>query len=186
MRFIDMREIKEFLRDASIYIVTILALVIVLIFVVSFQPIAGNSMVPTLDEGNVVLVSKFSYLISDIKRNDIVTLKVNGKSYVKRVIGLPGEDIKFLKNVLYINDQPFTENFLEDGVMTSGFTMADICKENECPDGKIPEDKYLVLGDNRPESEDSRTASFGLVEKSQIKGKVFLRIWPLNKIGKPV
>lgn len=184
MRFFDTREIKEFLRDASIYIIGILIILIVLVFIVSFQPIAGNSMVPTLEEGNVVLVSKLSYLFKDIERNEIVTLKVNGKSYVKRVIGLPGEEIKYLKNILYIDDVPFNETFLGENIKTSGFTMDDICKENECPDGKIPEDKYLVLGDNRPESEDSRTPSFGLVKKSDIKGKVFFRIWPLNKIGK--
>jgi signal peptidase I len=141
-------------------------------------------MVPTLEEGNVVLVSKFSYKISDIKRNDIVTLVVNKKSYVKRVIGLPGEDIKYLKNILYINDDPYTEDFLGKNIETSGFTLEDICKKDECPDGVIPEGKYLVLGDNRPESEDSRTPSFGLVSEKQIKGKVFLRVWPLTKISK--
>lgn len=180
----DLREVKEFLRDFSIFFITVGVLIIVFMFIVSFQPIAGNSMVPTLEEGNVVLVSKFSYLFGYIKRNDIVTLKVNGKSYVKRVIGLPGEDIKYLKNVLYINDSPFTENFLKEGIETSGFTLDDVCKENECPDGKIPKDKYLVLGDNRPESEDSRTKTFGLVSKKQIKGKVFFKIWPINNMGK--
>lgn len=180
----DLREIKEFLRDCSIYLITIGILLIVLIFIVTFQPIAGNSMVPTLEEGNVVLVSKFSYHFSKIKRNDIVTLKVNGKSYVKRVIGLPGEDIKYLKNVLYINDEPFTEEFLGAEIETSGFTLEDVCKEDECPDGVIPEDKYLVLGDNRPESEDSRTKTFGLVSKDQIKGKVFFRAWPISSFGK--
>ncbi len=181
----DTREIKEFLRDCSIYIITFAIIAFVLIFVVAFHPISGNSMYPTLEEGNVVLVSKFSYLFTDVKRNDIVALKVNGKSYVKRVIGLPGEDIKFLKNILYINGQPYTENFLDEGVETSGFTLDDVCKVGECPNGVIPEGKYLVLGDNRPESEDSRTATFGLVEKSDIKGKIFFRIWPLSNIGKP-
>ena len=179
----DLREVSEFFRDFSIYLITFLVLIVVLVFIVSFQPIAGNSMYPNLEEGDVVLVSKFSYHIFDIKRNDVVTLKVDGKSYVKRVIGLPGEDIKYLKNVLYINDNPFIESFLSKGTVTSGFTLDDVCKENECPDGKIPSDKYLVLGDNREESLDSRTKSFGLVDKSEITGKVFLKIWPLNEIG---
>ncbi len=180
----DLREIKEFLRDASIYIITIAVLAFVLIFIVSFIPIAGNSMYPNLEEGNVVVVSRFSYNFAKPKRNDIVTVKVNGKSYVKRVIGLPGEDIKYLKNVLYIDDQPFREDFLGEGITTSGFTLDDICKEGECPEGKIPDGKYLVLGDNRPESEDSRTSTFGLVEKSQIMGRVMFRIWPLSSFGK--
>ena len=179
----DLREISEFFRDMSIYIITFAIIAIVFIFIVGLHPIAGNSMATTLEEGDVVVVSKFSYRFFDIERNDIVTLKVNGKSYVKRVIGLPGENIKYLKNVLYINDEPYTENFLSKDIETTGFTLDDICKENECPDGVIPNGKYLVLGDNRPESEDSRTKTFGLVEKNQIKGKIFLRIWPLNSFG---
>lgn len=182
----DLREISEFFRDVSIYFITFAVMVLIFMFVVALQPIAGNSMVPTLQEGDVVLVSKFSYRFFDVKRNDIVTLSVNGKSYVKRVIGLPGEDIKYIKNVLYIDDNPFTENFLSNDIKTSGFTLEDVCKENECPDGKIPEGKYLVLGDNRPESEDSRTKEFGLVEKKQITGKVFFKIWPVNRLGKVI
>lgn len=180
----DLREIKEFFRDCTIYLITIGITAFILIFVISFQPIAGNSMYPTLEEGNVVAVSRFSYNFIKIKRNDIVFVKVNGKSYVKRVIGLPGEDIKFLKNVLYIDGDPYDESFLGDDVSTSGFTLDDVCKEGECPDGVIPEGKYLVLGDNRPESEDSRTSTFGLVEKSQIKGRIFFRIWPFSSVGK--
>lgn len=180
----DFREISEFLRDFSAYIITAVIVIFILMFVVSFQPIAGNSMVPTLKEGDVVLVSKFTYHFSKVKRNEIVYVTVNGKSYVKRVIGLPGEDIKFLKNRLYIDDVPYTEDFLKSGVETSGFTLDDVCKEGECPDGVIPEGKYLVLGDNRPESEDSRTKTFGLVDKSQIQGQIIFRIWPLQSFGK--
>lgn len=180
----DLREISEFFRDFSIYLITFMVIVIIFIFVISLQPIAGNSMVPTLEEGDVVLVSKFSYRFFKIKRNDIVTLSVNGKSYVKRVIGLPGEDIKYIKNVLYIDNNPFKEMFLPDDIETSGFTLEDVCKEDECPNGVIPEDKYLVLGDNRPESDDSRNKEFGLVSKDDIKGKVFFRIWPFSHFGK--
>lgn len=179
----DLREIKEFLRDCSIYLITIAIISFIFIFIVSFQPIAGNSMHPTLKEGNVVLVSKFSYNFLKIKRGDIVTVEVNGKSYVKRVIGLPGEDIKFMKSVLYIDNKPYTEEYIKGDIKTSGFTLDDVCKEDECPDGKIPEGKYLVLGDNRPESEDSRTQTFGLVSKKQVKGKVFFRVWPIDSFG---
>jgi signal peptidase I len=141
-------------------------------------------MVPTLEEGDIIAVSKLSYKLSNVKRNDVVVVNVDGKYYVKRIIGLPGEDIKYIKNVLYINDVPYTENFLDSDIETSGFTLDDVCKENECPDGVIPENKYLVLGDNRPESEDSRDKNFGLIDISEIKGKVIFRIWPLNSFGK--
>lgn len=180
----DFREVSEFFRDVSSYIITFVVIILIFMFVIALHPIAGNSMVPALQEGDVVLVSKFSHKFFNLNRNDIITLKVNGKSYVKRIIGLPGEEIKYIKNILYIDGNPYTENFLPKGTTTSGFTLDDVCKENECPQGKIPEGKYLVLGDNRTESEDSRTKEFGLIEKSQITGKIFFRIWPFNRLGK--
>ena len=71
---------------------------------------------------------------------------------------------------------------MPDNVETSNFMFVDICNEIDCPDGKIPENKYLVLGDNRKNSTDSRT--FGLVDKSEIEGKVIFNIWPLNSLKK--
>lgn len=176
----DFREISEFLRDASKYIIAIIAIIIIFTFIVAFQTVAGNSMNPTLKEGEILLISKFS---KNYERNQIVTVIVNGKSYVKRIIGLPGEKVEYMKDVLYINGTGYKETFLNDNVKTNNFLFVDICKEEDCPDGVIPEDMYLVLGDNRPESEDSRTPEFGLVKKSQIKGKVFFRIWPITSFG---
>ena len=69
------------------------------------------------------------------------------------------------------NDKPFKEVFLNSDVVTYNFLFEDICSLDECPDGVIPKNKYLVLGDNRPESIDSRDKTFGLVDKSEIKGK---------------
>ncbi len=180
----DLREIKEFIRDFSIYFITLFIIVFVLVFIVSFRPIAGNSMLPSLNDGDITLVSKLSYLFSEPKRNDIVVVKVEGKYYVKRIVGLPGEDISYLKNVLYINNMPYKEGFLKKGTITTGFVMKDICKKGECIDNKIPEDKYLLLGDNREESLDSRSPDFGLVSIKDIKGKVFLRVFPISNFGK--
>ncbi len=178
----DLREITEFIRDFIWYIVAVLVIVFVFVFVVSIQVVSGNSMSPTLDEGEIVFVSKFSYRFSNPARNDIVTLKKNGKSYVKRIVGLPGEKIEYMDGILYVDDTPFRELFLESDVETYNFLFVDICGKDECPDGVIPEGKYLVMGDNRPESLDSRDPSFGLVKKSEIKGKVFFRLWPLGRI----
>ena len=176
----DFREISEFLRDASKYIIAVIILVIVLTFIVAFQTVAGNSMTPTLKEGEILLINKFSH---HYDRNQIVTVSVNGKSYVKRIIGLPGEKVEYMKGILYIDDVGYKEEFLNDNVKTDNFLFVDICNEKNCPEGKIPDDMYLVLGDNRPESDDSRNPNFGLVKKSQIKGKAFFRIWPFHAIG---
>lgn len=179
----DMREIMELLRDFWGYILTGGILIIVFMFVISFQPIAGNSMVPNLEEGEVIVFSKFAYKFEKPKRNEIVNVKVNKKSYVKRVIGLPGEKIEYMKGKIYIDDVPFKEPFLGEGIVTSNFLFEDICTKEDCPDGVIPEGMYLVLGDNRPESDDSRNPLFGLVPLKNVKGKLLFRIWPVNKFG---
>lgn len=176
----DFREISEFLRDASKYIIAVVILIIILTFIVAFQTVAGNSMNPTLKEGEILLLNKFSHTY---ERNEIVTVIVNGKSYVKRIIGLPGEKVEYMKDVLYIDGKGYKEPFLASNIKTNNFLFVDICSLDDCPDGVIPDDMYLILGDNRGESDDSRNHEFGLVSKKQIKGKAFFRIWPINRFG---
>lgn len=181
----DFREIKEFFRDFLAYIIILVVIIILFVFIISVQPVAGNSMHPTLKEGDLVVVSKLLYNLGSPKRNDIVNVKDDqNKSYVKRIIGLPGERIEYLDNVLYINEQPYSEAFITPGIETKNFLFEDICSLEDCPSGVIPEDKYLVLGDNRPESVDSRTPEFGLRDKSDIQGEVALKIWPFSEFGR--
>ncbi len=184
---IDLREIHEFFKDTIAYIIPIVIMIIIMLFVYSFVPVSGNSMEPSLSSGNVVILSRLRYKYADIKRNEIVVLKKKNdegikESYIKRVVGLPGEEIHYLNGYLYIDGEKNKENFMSDDVETSNFMFVDVCNETECPDGKIPENKYLVLGDNRNNSIDSR--SFGLVDKSEIEGKVIFNIWPLNSLKK--
>lgn len=181
---IDLRDIKEFFRDFFKYIIIFVIMVLIFTFIISFQPIAGNSMSPTLKEGQIVLVSKFAYKFSKVKRNDIVVIDINGKSYIKRVIGLPGEKIEYIDDILYINDIGYQEKFLSDNVKTNNFLFVDICPIDICTDSRIPDNMYLVLGDNRPESQDSRDSNFGLIKKSNIKGQALFKIWPINNVGK--
>ncbi len=178
----DLREVTEFLKDAAWYIIAFLVIVFILTFVISFHPIAGNSMSPTLEEGQVAAVSRFAYAITKVGRNDVIVLTKDKKSYVKRVVGLPGEKVYYLDNILFINDEPYKETFLGEDVKTNNFLFEDVCSKEDCPDGVIPLHYYLVLGDNREQSEDSR--NFGLVSDSEIKGKVMIKIWPVGQFGK--
>ncbi len=181
----DLREVKEFLKDTFAYIIVIILTMLVFIYVFSFQQVIGNSMSPVLNDGDVAFLSKITYRISRVKRNDVIALKTaDGKVYVKRVIGLPGESISYMDNTLYINNEPFTEKFLDEEVNTNNFMFEDICSKEDCPNGVIPSNMYLVLGDNREDSLDSRDSSLGLVPKDNIIGKSLIRIWPLNKISK--
>ena len=177
----DFRNITEFFKDFGKYIITMGVIAIIFIFIVALQPVAGNSMVPTLEEGAVVVVFKIN---PNLKRNQIVVVNgADNKSYIKRIIGLPGEKIDYLNDILYINDRGYAETFLDDKIKTSNFLFEDICSLEDCPDGVIPPDMYLLLGDNRTESVDSRTPDFGLRPKKDINGKVILKIWPINKMG---
>ena len=180
----DLRDIKEFFRDFMGYIITFFVIVFIFTFIVAFHPIAGNSMVPALEEGNIVAVNKFYHHFFDMKRNHIVIVKKDSKTYIKRIIGLPGERVDFKDNNLYVNNEGYTENFLDDEVVTRDFDFEDICNIDECPLGVIPSDYYLVLGDNREDSMDSRSAKFGLVHIDEIKGIVMFKIWPVDDLGK--
>ena len=180
----DLRDIKEFFRDFIGYIITFAIIIVIFTFIVAFHPIAGNSMVPTLEEGNIVVVNKFYKHLFDLKRNQIVIVKKDSKTYIKRVIGLPGENIYFKKNTLYIKDKGFKEEFLANDVTTYDYKLTDYCGEELCKDGKIPKDYYFVLGDNRNDSKDSRSVSFGLVHKDEIEGLVIFKMWPIKDVGR--
>ena len=179
----DLRDIKEFFRDFMGYIITAVIIIVIFTFIISFHPIAGNSMTPALEEGEIVIVNKFYPNFFDFKHFQIVIVKKESKTYIKRVIGLPGENVSYYNNILTVNGVEYEEEFLGN-VTTNNFNFDDICDIELCSDGVIPEDYYLVLGDNRNDSMDSRYKKFGLVHKSEIDGLVLFRIWPVNTLGK--
>lgn len=180
----DLREITEFLKDTFNIILSVGILIFVFMFIAAFQPIAGNSMSPTVKDSQISVVSRSCYLFKDVERGDIVTFNIDGRNYVKRVIALPGETVHYLNGYLYINNEAYKESYLPEGAFTSNFMFIDICKKEDCPNGVIPEDKYFVMGDNRIDSLDSRDPSIGLVDKIEIKGRLIFTIWPINEIGR--
>jgi signal peptidase I len=141
--------------------------------------IPSESMTPTLEKNDRVLVNKLSYHLHDVHRGDIVVFKAppgidpSVKDLVKRVIGVPGDTVEGRSDGhVYINGVLLKEPWLPQGVRTDP-TFAAI---------KVPPDSYYVLGDNRPNSKDSRYFPSHFIRKSDIVGRVFLRIWPLNRI----
>lgn len=169
--------IKEWLP----YLIIIIVVILIRSYIVTPVVVRGDSMYDTLQDKEILFLSKIHYQVSDIKRFDIVVIKdLDEDLIIKRVIGLPGDNIEYKDNELYINDEKYEEEFTND--KTSDFTLEEICKINdiECK-GKIPNDMYLVLGDNRDISADSRIK--GLIRRDQILGKTVLRVWPLNRIS---
>ena len=169
----DFRDIREFLRDASKYIIIFVVVLLLFVFVVGLQQVVGPSMSPNYNQGDVMVVNKLVYKFREPKREDVVVVSQSEKYMIKRVIGLPGDTIEFKDNKLYVNDKEYKEKYLKDTVITEDFKLSDIGVE-----GKIPKDKYLVLGDNRTDSLDSR--KYGLVDKKNIIGMTWFRIWPLK------
>lgn len=172
---------KEIVKEWLPYIIIVLVVVFIRSYIVTPVVVRGDSMDDTLQDGEVLFLSKINYQVSEIERFDIVVIEdIDGDLIIKRVIGLPGDDLRYQDDVLYINGEQVKKRFTDD--VTDDFTLEEICKihEVEC-NGSIPEDMYLVLGDNRDVSADSRVK--GLIEREQILGKAVFRIWPLNRIS---
>jgi signal peptidase I len=137
--------------------------------------IPSASMEPTLKKNDRVLVNKLSYRLHAVHRGDIVVFKrppkvdPQYKDLVKRVIGLPGEVVEGKERRVFVNGTPLAERYLNGLATSEGFAPV-----------KVPPNSYWVMGDNRQSSEDSRF--FGPIPKHTIVGRVFIRIWPLNRL----
>lgn len=146
-------------------------------------PVDGNSMEGTLNQNDMVVMEKFT----QIQRFDVIVFQLSdGATYIKRVIGLPGDKIEYKDDQLFVNGEQVEETFLEANLAkdkgltpyTTNFTLEDLLGVDT-----LPEDNYLVLGDNRRLSKDSR--SFGTVEAEYIMGKVRFVYYPFNHM-KPI
>ncbi len=171
----DLREIKEFFIDSIKYVIIIVVVLFLAIYVCSLQQVIGPSMTPYLNNQDVLLLNKLVFKFREPARFEVVTFQhEDGQFLVKRVIGLPGEKIEYKNSLLYINDVLMEEQFL---VNTE---TGDLSLE-KFDYSVIPDDMYLVLGDNRENSLDSR--KFGLITKDDLIGKPFVRIFPFNKMS---
>lgn len=170
---------KKIIKDIIPYVIIVLVVGLIRTFLVTPVIVSGDSMVPTLKNRELLLLNKINYQLNDIKRFDIVVIRLEDKEIIKRVVGLPGEEIMYRNNTLYVDghelDNEYTYNGENDkeNFDTEDFSLKTICNCNT-----IPEDKYLVLGDNRGVSADSRM--YGLIDKKDIEGRVKLSIWPIK------
>lgn len=172
---------KKIIKEWLPYLIIIVVVVIVRSYIVTPVVVRGDSMYNTLEDGEVLFLSKINYKVSAIQRFDIVVIKDYDEDFIiKRVIGMPGDNIEYKDSILYINGEKFDEEFTDDE--TEDFSLEEVCKIHDVKcDGEIPRGYYLVLGDNRDVSADSRIK--GLIEEKQILGEAVFRIWPFNKIG---
>lgn len=164
---------KDTIKDILSYILIIAVAIIIKLFVFSPIRVNGTSMVPTLKDGDIMILNEIGYRINGLERFDIAVANVDGEKLIKRVIGLPGEYVEFKDNKLYINGEYVEENFTHGD--TKDFSLTKLKYD------KIPEDYYFLVGDNRGNSKDSRI--IGLIHKSKIMGKTKLIIFPFSRLG---
>lgn len=171
-------DMKKEILSWVFYIAFVLVLTWVIItFVGQRTRVDGRSMMNTLHDGDNLIVEKLSYRFSDPKRFDIIVFPPTGKKeyYIKRIIGLPGETVQIDENGnIYINGGLLEENYGAETIQNPGRAANPIT---------LGDDEYFVMGDNRNNSKDSRSEEVGNVKRSQIIGRAWLRIWPLNKFG---
>ena len=166
-----MDKFKKILKEYIPYVLIIVIILLIKTYVFSPIIVNGDSMDSTLKDGDVMILNKYTYYTSNIKRFDIIVIKYEGRYIIKRVIGLPGDKIKVEDNILYINEKAYAEEYLDTNTSTEDFEIS-----------KIEDGYYFVLGDNREVSLDSR--SIGLIKKSDIEGKATYTLFPFNRFGK--
>ncbi|MCR5031514.1 MAG: signal peptidase I [Lachnospiraceae bacterium] len=154
----------------------IIAIAVFLAFVIVFTvgrytTVIGDSMNPTLANGQKVLMNRFLYMLSSPDRGDVIVFLPHGNEnyhyYTKRVVGLPGESVQIIDGKLYIDGALLEEGDVFDLMEEAGIASAPI---------SLGENEYFVLGDNRNNSEDSRSADIGIVMKNWIIGKAWFKI----------
>jgi len=174
----------------GVVVAAILVAVLLRTFVVATYSIPSGSMEPTLQVGDRIVVDKLSYHLHGVDRGNIVVFSTPPTEncagppvadLVKRVIGLPGEILSLKDGSVYINGRLYPEPFLPPDLRDDTYPGPSTASYALHRAYRIPTGDVFVMGDNRPESCDSRY--WGPIAESTIVGKVDMRIWPLSRIG---
>lgn len=162
-----------------LYILIIIGLTYLIItFVGQRTRVSGSSMETTLHNGDNLIVDKLSYRFRDPKRYDIIVFPYKYEEntyYIKRIIGMPGETLQIKDGYVYIDGEKLTSDIYGNELIEDPQTAEDPVT--------LGEDEYFVMGDNRNHSMDSRDPSVGVLKKSDLMGRAWVRIYPFNNVG---
>lgn len=175
------------LKRLGAFLVDILQIVIfavsifLFIYLLVLQPhrIKGSSMEPNFHDKQYLLTDKVSYRFGDPKRGDVVVFKAppdDKDEFIKRVIGLPGEQVMVRQGKIYVNGKELKEEYLIPGQFTPPGTSV-----TEGRSFTVPANQYFLVGDNRDHSFDSR--NFGFIDRSKLNGKAWVIYWPIPDAG---
>lgn len=175
-----LRRLGAFFLDI-IQVIVFAVAIFLFVYLLVLQPhkIKGDSMQPNFPDGEYLLTDKVTYRFGEPKRGDVIVFKAptgNGDEFIKRIIGLPGETVSITNGNIYINEKLLDEPYLSDELYTSSASFLSEGKKVA-----VPEESYLVFGDNRPRSSDSRV--FGFITKEDITGRAWLVYWPMQNAG---
>jgi len=174
---------KKFLKDVlstGLYLLVVLIIIyLIILYVGQRTEVSGDSMEPTLSNGDNLIVDKISYRFNEPERFDIIVFPFQYQKdtyYIKRIIGLPGETVQIDEDGnIYIDGEILEESYGREIIDEDKIGIAD-------EPITLGDDEYFVLGDNRNYSSDSRVKEVGNIKKDQIIGKAWLRIWPFSEI----
>ncbi len=174
---------KKYLKSLILWIVEIVLVIstayLIIEYAVEKTTMLGVSMNTTLNEGDKIIINKLAYIKGEPERYDVIVFSQSksGHGYynIKRVIGLPGETIEIVNGSVYINGEKLQEEIPVESMRVAGLADEAIV---------LGENEYFVLGDNRNYSEDSRFANIGIIVKSDIIGKAWIRLEPFSIIDK--
>lgn len=164
-------DLRIWVRDVMISVVIA---TVVIVFLYQPVKVEGTSMMPWLEDQERVFVNKFIYGFDPIRRGDVIVFRFPldpRKSYIKRVAGLPGDQVAILNGRLVLNGKITAEPYLRPEYSDS----------SSYPTIEVPEDHFYVLGDHRNTSNDSR--NWGTIERSSIIGQAVFSYWPFDRIG---
>jgi signal peptidase I len=156
---------------------SVLIAVILIVFIYQPVKVEGTSMMPTLTNEERIFINKFTYHfgLGDIQRGDLVVFWFpldQTKSYIKRIVGVPGDLVRIEAGTVFVNGQELNEPYVPD----------DFRDRVSYEEQRVPADRFFVLGDHRNSSSDSRT--WGFVNRDAIYGKAVFVYWPLANIGR--
>lgn len=172
-----LKKVYFFILD-TLQTILLAASIFLVIYIFLFRPfqVSGESMFSTFKNKEYVLTNLISLRFEELKRGDVIVFKSptdSEKDFIKRVMGVQGDIVMVRDGYVYVNNQKVNETYLDEGVRTYGGAFL---KEGEPV--TVPPDNYIVMGDNRPYSSDSR--EWGFLTKKDVIGKSFFVYWPIN------
>ncbi|CAH0122128.1 MULTISPECIES: signal peptidase I [unclassified Paenibacillus] len=178
---------NELIEWAKAIGIAVVLVVVIRWFVFAPFIVDGPSMEPNFETGERLIVNKLLYDFRMPQRGEVVVFHVpdEGRDFIKRVIGLPGDTVKVEGDDVYVNGEKVNEYYIQDAIEQSNqegrlYNSYLNFPNGEVPDGTVPEGKIFVMGDNRSNSKDSR--SIGYVDIKEVVGRADLIFWPIQKV----